>query len=146
MNKKKFNILTVIMIVFSLLCLTALIFPCNRFGKYIYALLKAKREMNDNEKWLAFYSDIFATNLSVFIVCLFAALFCVGVAVFLIYLLYRINKTELLAATEDVNAYRKRKAAERNARRKAKAEKKKAAIERELAALNSAKENDFSEK
>ena len=48
--------------------------------------------------------------------------------------------------TEDVNAYSKRKAAERTARRKAKAEKKKAAIERELAALNTPEENEFSEK
>ena len=146
MDKKKVNVLTTLALVLSFFSSGMLISPCVRFGKYIYALLKAKREMNDNEKWLAFYSDIFATNLSVFITCLISAIFCVCVAALLIYLLYRINKTELLAATEDVNAYRKRKAAERNARRKAIAEKKKAAIERELAALNTPEDNEFSEK
>lgn len=146
MNKKNVNALTVPALVLSLFNFAMILFPCIRFGKHANALLQTKKNMNNDISWAASYSDIFSTNLSMLIICLTTALFCVCVATLLIYLLYRINKTELLAATEDVNAYRKRKAAERNARRKAKAEKKKAAIERELAALNTPEENEFSEK
>lgn len=69
----------------------------------------------------------------------------IGISALVITVFILIKKSNL-TATENINAYRERKAAERNARRKAKAEKKKAAIERELAALNTPEENEFSEK
>lgn len=145
MDRRKINILTFILIVFAIICFITLIYLCFRNGHTAFLMLQHASESNDNA-WETVYRELFAKNISAVIVCLFAAIFCVGVAVFLIYLLYRINKTELLAATEDINAYRERKAAERNARRKAIAEKKKAAIEKELAALNTPEDNDFSEK
>lgn len=134
---KKLNIFLIIATIFSLGCAVLLIISTANTRHLMVVMSRMKEVTRD---WILhrYYLHFSATLIS--------ALFCVGVAVFLIYLLYRINKTELLAATEDVNAYRKRKAAERNARRKAKVEKKKAAIERELAALNTPEENDLSEK
>lgn len=134
---KKLNIFLIIATIFSLGCAVLLIISTANTRHLMVVMSRMKEVTRD---WILqrYYLHFSATLIS--------ALFCVCVATLLIYLLYRINKTELLAATEDVNAYRKRKAAERNARRKAKAEKKKAAIERELAALNTPEENDFSEK
>lgn len=134
---KKLNIFLIIATIFSLGCAVLLIISTANTRHLMVVMSRMKEVTRD---WILqrYYLHFSATLIS--------ALFCVCVATLLIYLLYRINKTGLLAATEDVNAYRKRKAAERNARRKAKAEKKKAAIERELAALNTPEENKFSEK
>lgn len=134
---KKLNIFLIIATIFSLGCAVLLIISTANTRHLMVVMSRMKEVTRD---WILqrYYLHFSATLIS--------ALFCVCVATLLIYLLYRINKTELLAATEDVNAYRERKAAERNARRKAKAEKKKAAIERELAALNTPEENEFSEK
>ena len=134
---KKLNIFLIIATIFSLGCAVPLIISTANTRDLMVAMSRMKEVTRD---W------IFQRYWFHFSATLISAIFCVGVAVFLIYLLYRINKTELLAATEDINAYRERKAAERNARRKAIAEKKKAALEKELAALNTPEDNDFSEK
>lgn len=134
---KKLNIFLIIATIFSLGCAVLLIISTAN-TRYLMVVMSRMKEVTRDWILQKYYLHFSATLIS--------ALFCVCVAALLIYLLYRINKTELLAATEDVNAYRERKAAERNARRKAKAEKKKAAIERELAALNTPEENEFSEK
>ena len=134
---KKLNIFLIIATIFSLGCAVLLIISTAN-TRYLMVVMSRMKEVTRDwilQKYCLHFS---ATLIS--------ALFCVCVAALLIYLLYRINKTELLAATEDINAYRERKAAERNARRKAKAENKKAAIEKELAALNTPEENEFSEK
>ncbi len=134
---KKLNIFLIIATIFSLGCAVLLIISTAN-TRYLMVVMSRMKEVTRDWILQKYYLHFSATLIS--------ALFCVCVAALLIYLLYRINKTELLAATEDINAYRERKAAERNARRKAKAEKKKAAIERELAALNTPEENEFSEK
>lgn len=134
---KKLNIFLIIATIFSLGCAVLLIISTAN-TRYLMVVMSRMKEVTRDWILQKYYLHFSATLIS--------ALFCVCVAILLIYLLYRINKTELLAATEDINAYRKRKAAERNARRKAKAEKKKAAIEREFAALNTPEENEFSEK
>lgn len=134
---KKLNIFLIIATIFSLGCAVLLIISTVN-TRYLLVVMSRMKEVTRDWILQKYYLHFSATLIS--------ALFCVCVAILLIYLLYRINKTELLAATEDINAYRERKAAERNARRKAKAEKKKAAIERELAALNTPEENEFSEK
>lgn len=135
---KKINIFLIMAVVFATACAALLTISTVHMGNHVSVAFK-------NRNWIPL-NEVFRKNCLHFSATLISALFCVCVAALLIYLLYRINKTELLAATEDVNAYRKRKAAERNASRKAKAEKKKAAIERELAALNSVEKNEFSEK
>lgn len=134
---KKLNIFLIIATIFSLGCAVLLIISTAN-TRYLMVVMSRMKEVTRDWILQKYYLHFSATLIS--------ALFCVCVAALLIYLLYRINKTELLAATEDINAYRERKAAERNARRKAIAEKKKAAIERELAALNTPEENEFSEK
>ena len=134
---KKLNIFLIIATIFSLGCAVLLIISTAN-TRYLMVVMSRMKEVTRDWILQKYYLHFSATLIS--------ALFCVCVAALLIYLLYRINKTELLAATEDVNTYRERKAAERNARRKAKAEKKKAAIERELAALNTPEENESSEK
>lgn len=134
---KKLNIFLIIATIFSLGCAVLLIISTAN-TRYLMVVMSRMKEVTRDWILQKYYLHFSATLIS--------ALFCVCVAALLIYLLYRINKTGLLSATEDINAYRERKAAERNARRKAKAEKKKAAIERELAALNTPEENEFSEK
>lgn len=134
---KKLNIFLIIATIFSLGCAVLLIISTAN-TRYLMVVMSRMKEVTRDWILQKYYLHFSATLIS--------ALFCVCVAALLIYLLYRINKTELLAATEDINAYRERKAAERTAHRKAIAEKKKAAIERELAALNTPEENELSEK
>lgn len=134
---KKLNIFLIIATIFSLGCAVLLIISTAN-TRYLMVVMSRMKEVTRDWILQKYYLHFSATLIS--------ALFCVCVAALLIYLLYRINKTGLLSATEDINAYRERKAAERNTRRKAKAEKKKAAIERELAVLNTPEENEFSEK
>lgn len=135
---KKINIFLITAVVFATACAALLTISTVHMGNQVSVAFK-------NRNWIPL-NEVFRKNCLHFSATLISALFCVCVAILLIYLLYRINKTELLAATEDINAYRERKAAERTAHRKAIAEKKKAAIERELAALNTPEENELSEK
>lgn len=144
MNKRKLNIIIPSLITFALFCFICFIINAIY---YIKQLIEDSRYIREyGQKYLELVQSVHNHTIFSLIACAISSLFCVSVSIFLIYLFYRINKTELLAATEDVNAYRERKAAERNARRKAIAEKKKAAIERELAALNTPEEDEFSEK
>ena len=131
MKKKTLNILIILSVVFSLLISALLIyFSIIYGGKVIRGTHNMNISIKDGNNALYYYEkSIIAENRFYLVSFIIGTIAAVGITALLIYLLYRINKTELLVAAETTKERVKEYRAERKA---AKKEKKKAALQAKL--------------
>ena len=131
MKKKTLNILIILSVVFSLLISALLIyFSIIYGGKVIRGTHNMNLSIKDGNNALYYYEkSIIAENRFYLVSFIIGTIAAVGITALLIYLLYRINKTELLVAAETTKERVKEYRAERKA---AKKEKKKAALQAKL--------------
>ena len=131
MKKKTLNILIILSVVFSLLISALLIyFSIIYGGKVIRGTHNMNISIKDGNNALYYYEkSIIAENRFYLVSFIIGTIAAVGITALLIYLLYRINKTELLVAAETTKERVKEYRAERKA---AKKEKKKAALQEKL--------------
>ena len=122
MNKKGLNIIIIISSIFSLFLTFALVCFSIYFGKQV----KIISSENFKKVWRV---NTFKEYYYYFAFSVIGTIAAVGITALLIYLLYRINKTELLVAAETTKERVKEYRAERKA---AKKEKKKAALQAKL--------------
>ena len=131
MKKKTLNILIILSVVFSLLISALLIyFSIIYGGKVIRGTHNMNISIKDGNNALYYYEkSIIAENRFYLVSFIIGTIAAVGITALLIYLLYRINKTELLVAAETTKERVKEYRAERKA---AKKEKKKAALQAKI--------------
>ena len=131
MKKKTLNILIILSVVFSLLITALLIyFSIIYGGKVIRGTHNMNISIKDGNNALYYYEkSIIAENRFYLVSFIIGTIAAVGITALLIYLLYRINKTELLVAAETTKERVKEYRAERKA---AKKKKKKAALQAKL--------------
>ena len=131
MKKKTLNILIILSVVFSLLISALLIYFSTIYGgKVIRGTHNMNISIKDGNNALYYYEkSIIAENRFYLVSFIIGTIAAVGITALLIYLLYRINKTELLVAAETTKERVKEYRAERKA---AKKEKKKAALQEKL--------------
>ena len=123
MKKKTLNLLIILSVIFSFLITVFLIYISINVGESVKSFLKYL------EYDVALSISELKIKLFVFIFSIIGTIAAVGITALLIYLLYRINKTELLVAAETTKERVKEYRAERKA---AKKEKKKAALQAKL--------------
>lgn len=123
MKKKTLNILIILSVIFSFLITVFLSYISINVGKTVKSFLKYLKYD------VALSISELKIRLFVFIFSLIGTIAAVGITALLIYLLYRINKTELLVAAETTKERVKEYRAERKA---AKKEKKKTALQAKL--------------
>lgn len=122
MKKKTLNIFIIISSIFSLFLTFALVCFSLYFGKQVKTI--------SSENFKIFYGkNAFKEYYYYFAFSVIGTIAAVGITALLIYLLYRINKTELLVAAETTKDRVKEYRSERKA---AKKEKKKAALQAKL--------------
>lgn len=122
MKKKTLNIIIILSFIFSLFLCVALICFSIYFGKTV--------KIYSSYYYQTFFEkDTFKEYYYYFAFSVIGTIAAVGITALLIYLLYRINKTELLVAAETTKERVKEYRAERKA---AKKEKKKAALQAKL--------------